>query len=393
MTQRLDGSGSGAQRAARAAGLLPAALAALIAFAPAPPAAAAEGPRQAARDLDRGIDRLLAHPEGPPGAIAVVRRPSGITIFRGGERTLGGGPPRQRDRMRIASTSKTFSAAAVLTLVDLGLVELDQQIGTLLPNLPAAWHAVTLAQVLSHTGGIPDFSASPAFATAVGASPLHAPAPRELLSYVEDEPLDFPPGTSYAYSNSDNIIIGLIVRELSGRGYPADLRRRILKPLGLNRTDLRRRVQLPRPAMHGYAPDGTDVTEQVAFGGWAWASGGIISTPGNLNRFARAWGGGRLLSAATRAAQLDFRPNSNSSPPGPGQNAAGLGIFRYRTGCGTVFGHTGSILGYTQLIAANRSGRRSVTFSVNSQLEGAALERLREAEEAAVCLALARRAD
>ena len=77
-----------------------------------------------------------------------------------------------------------------------------------------------------------------------------------------------------------------------------------------------------------------------------WASGAMVSTPFELNRFIRAYASGRLFGAATHSQQLRFVPGS-SEPPGPGTNAAGLGIFRYRTRCGTVFGHTGNFPGYT----------------------------------------------
>ena len=122
----------------------------------------------------------------------------------------------------------------------------------------------------------------------------------------------------------------------------------------------------------------------------AWASGGIQSTPRNLNRFIRAYVGGRLFGRATQRRQLRF-VKGHSEPPGPGANAAGLGIFRYRTACGTVYGHTGAFPGYTQFAASSPSGRRSVTVSVNEMLQlrdGRRFEALRHAELAAVCAAL-----
>ena len=84
-----------------------------------------------------------------------------------------------------------------------------------------------------------------------------------------------------------------------------------------------------------------------------------------------------------------------SDPPGPGKNSAGLGVFRYETRCGTVWGHTGNTLGYTQFMAASSDGSRSATVSVNSQLtppdvgDPEAFKALRRAEELAVCAALA----
>ena len=148
--------------------------------------------------------------------------------------------------------------------------------------------------------------------------------------------------------------------------------------------------------MRGYdVPDDgapQDVSDAVAFGGWAWASGGIVSTPDNLNRFIRAYVGGRLFGPGVQRRQYRLVRGA-SEPPGPGVNRAGLAVFRYTTRCGTVYGHTGSILGYTQLMASSRDGRRSVTFSVNTQVSSrdrGAITRLRAAQATAVCAALAR---
>jgi len=80
-----------------------------------------------------------------------------------------------------------------------------------------------------------------------------------------------------------------------------------------------------------------------------------------------------------------------SEPAGPGTNGAGLALFRYRTGCGSMLGHTGSIFGYTQLIASNRNGRRSLTFTINTQASDDLVPELRRAQVRAVCAALAGR--
>jgi D-alanyl-D-alanine carboxypeptidase len=183
-----------------------------------------------------------------------------------------------------------------------------------------------------------------------------------------------------------------MVQAVTGRSYARALRRQVLQPLRLRRTGLPSDVDLPRPLIHGYAPGDSgepeDVSEVVAFGGWAWASGGIVSTPAALTRFVRAYVGGRLFPEKIRARQFRFIPGGDSDPRGPGLNAAGLGLFRYRTACGTVYGHTGSILGYTQLIAATRAGGASVVFTINTQIGEDALPALRRAQELAVCAAL-----
>jgi len=101
---------------------------------------------------------------------------------------------------------------------------------------------------------------------------------------------------------------------------------------------------------------------------------------------------GRLFDAAARQAQLVFRPGS-SSPPGPGRNDAGLGVFRYTTRCGAVYGHTGSFPGYRLFAASNAEGTRSVVFVANAQIvpgsgSRAVSDAIRAAQETAVCRAL-----
>jgi hypothetical protein len=103
---------------------------------------------------------------------------------------------------------------------------------------------------------------------------------------------------------------------------------------------------------------------------------------------------GRLFSSKTRSKQRKVIEGGSSEPPGPGKNAAGLALFRYRTRCGTVWGDTGNTQGYTQFAAASPDGRRSVTVSVNAQHtptagRQAVFEALRRAKGLAVCAALA----
>ncbi|HEX5914487.1 MAG TPA: serine hydrolase domain-containing protein, partial [Rubrobacter sp.] len=256
----------------------------------------------------------------------------------------------------------------------------------------------TLRQLLNHTSGIPDFSLDQEFQDALRASLTKAPPPEELLSFVEDEKLLFDPGSEYKYSNSDNIVVALMVEAATGMSYENQLRERVYKPLGLRKTTLPRGPNLRKPFIHGYDNDPSqdppeDVSEVVA-AGWSWASGGIVSTPADLNTFIRAYVGGKLFDERTQAKQRRVVEGGSSEPPGPGKNSAGLGIFRYETRCGTVWGHTGNAFGYTQFAAASADGRRSVTVSINAQhtlLAGNqdVFRALRRAEVKAVCAALA----
>jgi D-alanyl-D-alanine carboxypeptidase len=277
--------------------------------------------------------------------------------------------------------------------VSRGVLSLDEAVGSRRPDLPREWWPVTLRQLLGHTSGIPDLSRSDAFVAALLGSLLDPPPPRQLLSYVEDPALLFPPGTEYRYSNSDNIVAGLMIESATGRSYADVLESQVLRPAGLTATSLPVGADLPAPYIHGYdvseqPPE--DVSTSIA-AGWAWASGGVVSTPADLARFIGADVRGAFTDARTQREQFDFRPGS-SEPPGPGDNSAGLGLFRYETRCGTVYGHTGNTAGYTQFAAATREGDRTVTVSVNGQITPATAPelfgQLRDVFELAACAAL-----
>jgi D-alanyl-D-alanine carboxypeptidase len=364
-------------------------------------AAPADRPVPEDAALDQALQRLVTMPGGPPGVISIVQRDRDVEVHAAGVSELGRPRlPKKNDAMHIASTAKAFNGATALSLVERGVLRLDDTIGARRPDLPVAWHAVTLRQLLGHTSGVPDLLDNPATGEAIMASPGVAPPPRRLIDFVADEPLRFPPGSRYQYSNTDNIVVGLIVETVTARSYERALEREVLRPLRLSHTSLPAGPELPRPFLHGYDIDEAggppeDVSLLIA-GGWSWASGGMVSTPSDLNRFVRGYVGGKLFGPQVTAEQARFVEGS-SEPPGPGRNTAGLGLFQYDTRCGTVFGHTGNTIGYTQFMAASRDGRRSVTMSISVQRtqnsEGRDAEvfaALRAAEEDAVCAALAR---
>jgi D-alanyl-D-alanine carboxypeptidase len=347
--------------------------------------------------LTRALDALVELPSGPPGAVIIVHRGDGRHVLTAGVADVQTGREiRASDHMRIASVAKAFSGAVALTLVDRGSLSLRDTIGERLPYLPAAWADVTLGQLLHHTSGLPDFSKSRAFQERVIAMPQVPLPPRQLLAFVQKKDLLFEPGTRFKYSNSDNIAVGLMVQEVTGQPYARALNQLVSDPLHLGRTSLPRGAQMPRPFIHGYdvatGQPPEDVSEVLA-AGLAWASGGVVSTPADLDRFIRGYVGARLFDRAVQAKQLRL-VQGHSEPPGPGLNKAGMALFRYQTRCGTMYGHTGNTLGYTQFAAATLDGRRSVTVSITRQLvpkgDPDTFVALRQLQVLAVCAALAK---
>jgi len=366
------------------------ALAACSSSSPSP--APAASPSSA---LQQELRELVAVPGGPPGAIALIDVDGQVDVSTAGVNVVGSTQAITPDEtVRIASISKAYSGAIALSLVSQGKLSLTATVGQLVPGLPADWAPVTLAQLLHHTSGVPDYIKSPEFLQELQADPHAQLTPMQLLGYVSDEPLLFPPGSRYDYSDSDNIIVGLMVEAVTGTPYASALARYVTGPLRTPATSLPDDATLPEPYVHGYAVGDDDAHEDVSTAlnpALAWASGGMLSTAAGLDTFIRAYASGTLVDAAARAAQLQFIPGE-SGPPGPGTNSAGLGIFRYQTSCGTVYGHTGNFPGYTLFAAANPAGTRSAVVFVNQQLTydppSTAFTELRQADELAVCAAL-----
>src|SRR5262245_46717625 len=134
---------------------------------------------------------------------------------------------------RIGSVTKQFTSAAIMQLVDKGRLSLDDTLGAMLPNMPAAWRPVTLRQLLNHTSGIPSY-------THIGAAWQRRwredMTPDSLLAFTAKDTMDFAPGSKWRYDNTGYVLLGMILDKTTGTPYPKYLQEQIFKPLGLAST-------------------------------------------------------------------------------------------------------------------------------------------------------------
>ena len=357
------------------------------------PAPARPSGTPTSRALDRALDEIMDQPGAPPGLLVLMQRGGDVEVRRRGVANLEtDAPMRARQHYRIASVAKAFSGAVALGLASDRKLKLTDTIGDWIPALLPKAKRVTVAQALQHTAGLSDYIRDERFIDLLLEKPSRYFSPRELVGFVADDDLEFKPGTRYEYSDTDNIVVGLIAEEASGMSYERLLRKYVYRPAGLRRTSLPRSVGMPSPFIHGYDLPKDEPpfdTSEVINPAGAWASGGIVSTARDVNDFFRAYVSGKLSSRRVARSQNDFVVGS-SQPPGPGRNRATLGLFRYRTRCGTVYGHTGSFPGYRAMAASTANGRRSIVFTVNSQIvpgQGSqeVSDLIRLAQEDAVC--------
>ncbi|MFF7456332.1 serine hydrolase domain-containing protein [Kitasatospora sp. NPDC008115] len=345
----------------------------------APSAVAAHKPDAVQRQLD-----ALVRDDGAPGALGAVRRldgrtrsyTAGVGDVRTGEAVPGGG------QVRIGSNTKTFTAVVVLQLVGEGRIRLDAPVERYLPGAVDG-SGITVRQILQHTSGLPDY-------TRYLDDEIRPYRPRELLDIALRHPADFAPGEQWAYSNTNYVLAGLVVQEVTHRPLAEQIDQRIIRHLGLLHT------YFPAPGEatirqahpHGYYREATggpliDITEMDP--SWAWAAGQLVSTASDLNRFFGALVDGRLL----RPAQLaEMRRTVDAGRPFAQGSKYGLGLVGSPLSCGGVYwGHGGSIPGYETRGGATGDGRAaSITITVQPGDETTA-RHLEAAVDTALCSA------
>ncbi|WP_437624255.1 serine hydrolase domain-containing protein [Sorangium sp. So ce1151] len=273
-------------------------------------------------------------------------------------------------QVRIGSNSKPFTAVVVLQLVGEGKVELDAPIETYLPGLVRGegidGHDITVRQLLQHNSGLPDF-VNQLFVDGLANVRHTYFDPRTLLDLALAQGVSFPPGERWEYSNTNYILAGLLVEKVTGRPLAEEITRRVIERIGLRHTYVPRVGDESIRECHprGYHADGFgeplyDVTELDT--SMAGASGNMISTPGDLNRFFTALLGGKLLEPA----QLEeMRATIDASSMWPGTEY-GLGLSSTPLSCGGLaWGHGGDIFGYETAGGVTDDGR-AVTVAVTA---------------------------
>ncbi len=232
--------------------ILAVAFAALL-FALAGVAKSEAKPTKTALALQSSLNKVIRAPNSPPGIAGLIVRSGKRQFFRRGRGNVrSGSAPRLWLPFRIASVSKAYNGAVALSLVAHGKLRLYDTIGKLLPNLLPRARKVTLAQALQHTAGLADYIRDNEFIKKLIARPSRYMTPRRLLSFVRDDRLEFRPGTEYEYSDSDNIVVGLMAEKVTGIPYEWLMRREIARKSFMVRPDLPRRLFMPTPFLHGY---------------------------------------------------------------------------------------------------------------------------------------------
>jgi D-alanyl-D-alanine carboxypeptidase len=250
-------------------------------------------------------------------------------------------------QFRIASITKMFVATVVLQLVQEGAIRLDQPLTAYLPEFRQS-NGATIRQLLNHTSGIPDYERVEGLNEDVVAHRDRRWSTQELLGLVSGVRPDFAPGSDTSYSNTDYLLLGSVIERVTGSSWPAQVRHRILDPLGLRQTYVAGAEPVPGGVVPGYMDIDQDGREDKVETGQGWpaldtteaAAGAIVSTAPDLAAFATALFHHRLLGAAT------LRQMITESPQRLRTSGYGLGVEVVRPDYRlTMLGHGGFTIG------------------------------------------------
>ncbi|MFJ6619817.1 serine hydrolase domain-containing protein [Kitasatospora sp. NPDC091335] len=273
-----------------------------------------------------------------------------------------GRPADPRGSFRIGSATKPFVATTLLQLVGEHRLDLDDRLECLLPGIVPNSSAITVRQLLNHTSGVADYTQDQAFdfrrpEWLAGGRFKHYGL-QDLVDIAKRYPPAFPPGQDWQYSNTNYILVGMVIEKLTGRGWNEEVTSRIIRPLGLTGTRMPGDSPfLPGPHARGYYKAGTGPVDVTLFNpSMAGPSGAGVSTTADLTTFLDALLGGRLLRPAELAAM------QQTTDHGEGRTY-GLGLQRLDTPCGSFWGHAGGIPGYSTMMLGSADGRREFAGS------------------------------
>jgi D-alanyl-D-alanine carboxypeptidase len=333
--------------------------------------------------VDKAARELLV-----PGAVVLLRTPRGDVTVRHGTTQLGHQTPPSADtQFRIASNTKTMTAAVIVQLAQEGKLGLDDPVSKYVPNVPNGEH-ITIAQLLEMRSGLHEYTDAPELVASADRDQARVWTPKELLALAFAHPPDFAPGSAYAYVNTNYVLLGLIVERVDGRPLARSLHDRLFGPLGMRHTALPSSAgnTIPAPSSHGYlygsaafaltdTPYPPDIQAAARAGtllptdftgvnhSFAAAAGGVISTADDLATWIRALMTGRVFDAAYQRRWLDsLRPVDPSKPDG---QQYGYGISQLRWGPNAIYFHGGETPGFNSFMGYDPTNQVTLVIWTN----------------------------
>jgi len=324
-------------------------------------------------DLDAALEKSFKETDAP-GVVAAVETPDYTWVQAKGVADRASGEQMTPEvHHRIGSVTKTFTATLLLKAADDGLLSLDDTIDQYVKGVPNG-DEITLRQVADMTSGIASYTESDQWVEEWSSNPNKVWKPEDLAQYgIEESPL-FKPGTAWFYSNTNYVLLGLVLQQVTGKPIEQLYEEEIIRPLDLTETSFPGKSSaIPEPYDHGYTLQGKSSGQKpIDSTHWspsmAWTAGEMISTVDDLLVYGRALGTGKgLLSPEMQSERLDSFVSDVpplNQPPLKGDLEYGIGIGKDH---GWV-GHNGEIPGYNTYLFYHPDLDAVVVVLVNSDI-------------------------
>ncbi|MBC2640565.1 beta-lactamase family protein [Rhodococcus wratislaviensis] len=309
-----------------------------------------------------------------PGAVVLVHTPQGSFTASVGTTQLGTqSPPATDTHYRIASNTKTLTAALTILLAQDGKLRFDDPVSDYVPDVPGG-NNITIDQLLKMRSGLYNYTSAPELAATMDADPAKAWTPQEALAIAFSHPPDFPPGTSYEYNNTNYALLGLVAEKVGGRPLAEQFQDRLLGPLGLQQTNLPAAddTAIPDPYSHGYMYGGSayalvdepyppDIQAAARAGtlqpidytnqnpSYATAAGGVISTADDMAIWMQALVSGKVLNSDYQQQWLQSLQAEDPSAPDGQQYGYGISYQRFGPNA-SMYYHGGELPGFNSFM-------------------------------------------
>ena len=309
-----------------------------------------------------------------PGAMVVLRTPQGIFDAAVGTTKLGAQTaPDAITHFRIASNTKTMTAALIVLLAQDGKLQFSDPVSAYVPDVPNGEN-ITIAELLKMRSGLFNYTAAPELSAALDADPAKVWTPQEVLAIAFRQPPQFPPDASYEYNNTNYALLGLIAEKVGGRPLAQQFQDRLFGPLGLEQTSLPAAddTAIPAPYSHGYMYGGTfyaladdpypaDIQSGARAGtlqpidytnqnpSYATAAGGAISTADNLATWMRALVSGKVFNADYQQQWLTSLQPEDPNRPDWQQYGYGISYQRFGPNAAMYY-HGGELPGFNSFM-------------------------------------------
>jgi D-alanyl-D-alanine carboxypeptidase len=318
-------------------------------------------PAEAIAEVESYLDRWVA--EGSSAGIMIqVTTPEGEWSHAVGEATTGpaAAPMELGLQHRIGSVTKTFTTTLALMLVEEGKLGLDDPVSQYVDGVPNG-DQITVRMLGDMTSGLTEYLANADFRGAFFQDPERTVQAQELLDASYALGPEFAPGTSSAYSNTNTVLLGLVIEAVEGKPFGEVLSERILVPEGLDHTAYPSDASFPGGHVSGYStlhPDHEEIDSTSWSPTQAQAAGQMISTVGDLTTWARLLGTGALISPELQAERLGWEPLGDNDDEwhytfGIEENSGWLG-------------HNGQIPGYFTYVVYHPELDATIVFAMNT---------------------------